>query len=75
MEAHLTVTEHHNQCMKKATAEEARLRTLTMTYGVVPESMRAIQIASIQMVTPYESKLWWDPTDVGRRDGLQLFQN
>ena len=36
MDAHLTFKEHHNRCMKKARAAEARLRTLTKTYGVVP---------------------------------------
>jgi hypothetical protein len=34
MDAHLTFKEHHNQSLKKARAAEARLRTLTKTYGV-----------------------------------------
>ena len=45
MDAHLTFKEHHNRCMKKAREADARLRTLTKTYGVVPESVRAIQMA------------------------------
>jgi hypothetical protein len=61
--------------MKKARAAEARLRTLTKTYGVVPESVRAIQVACVQAVALYGSELWWDPREVGRRDDLQLLLN
>ena len=75
MDAHLTFKEHHNRCMKKARAAEARLRTLTKTYGVVPESVRAIQVTCVQAVALYGSKLWWDPREVGRRDDLQLLLN
>jgi hypothetical protein len=45
MEAHPTFKEQHNRCMKKARAAEARLRTFTKTYGIVPESLRAVQVA------------------------------
>jgi hypothetical protein len=31
MDTHLTFKEHHNECMKKAMAAEARLRSLTPT--------------------------------------------
>jgi hypothetical protein len=75
MDAHLTFKEHHNRCMKKARAAEARLRTLTKTYGVVPESVRAVQVACIQAVALYGSELWWDPKEIGRRDDLQLLLN
>jgi len=75
MDAHLTVKEHHNRCMKKASAAEARLRSLTKTYGVVPESVRATQVACVQAVALYGSELWWDPRQVGRRDDLQLLLN
>ena len=75
MDAHLTLKEHHNCCMKKARAAEARLRTLTTTYGVVPESVRAVQIACVQAVALYGSELWWDPKEVGRQDDLQLLLN
>jgi len=75
MDAHLTFKEHHNRCMKKARAAEARLRTLTKTYGVVPESVRAVQVACIQAVALYGSELWWDPREVGRREDLQLLLN
>ena len=61
--------------MKKAWAAEARLQTLTKTYGVVPESVRAIQVACIHAVALYGSELWWDPREVGRRDDLQLRLN
>ena len=72
MDAQLTLKEHHNRWMKKARAAEARLRTLTHTYGVVPESVRAVQVACVQAVALYGSELWWDPNEAGRRDDLQL---
>jgi hypothetical protein len=75
MDVHLTFKEQHNRCMKKARAAEARLRTLTTTYGIVPESVRAVQVACIQAVALYGSELWWDPKDAGRRDDLQLLLN
>ena len=75
MDAHLTFKVRHNQCMKEARAAEARLQTLTKTYGVVPESVSALQVACVQAVAQYGSELWWDPRDVGRRDDLQLLLN
>jgi len=75
MDAHLTFKEHHNRCMKKARVVEARLRSLTKTYGDVPESVRAVQVACVQAVALYGSELWWDPREVGRRDDLQLQLN
>jgi len=75
MDAHLTFKEQHNRCMEKASAAEARLRTLTKMYGVVPASVRAIQIACVQAVALYWSELWWDPKAVVRRDDLQLLLN
>ena len=58
MAAHLTWKEHHNRCRRKARAAEGRLRTLTKTYGVVPETVRAVQVACIQAVAVYGSELW-----------------
>jgi len=58
MDAHLTLKEHHNRCIKKARAAEATLHTLTKTYGVVPESVRAVQVACVQAVALYGSELW-----------------
>jgi len=58
--------------MKKARAAEDTLRTLSKTYGVVPESEMAIKVACIQAVALYGSELWWDPREVGRRDNFQL---
>jgi len=58
--------------MKKPRATEARLRTLTKTYGVVPESTVAVQVARVQAVALYESELWWDPKEAGWQDDLQL---
>jgi hypothetical protein len=43
MDVHLTFKEQHNRCMKKARAAEARLRTLTTTYGIVRETSRRMQ--------------------------------
>jgi hypothetical protein len=75
MDAHLTFKEHHNRCMKKARAAEARLRSLTRTYGVVPACVRAVQIAWVQAVALYGSELLWDPKEGSRRDDLQLLLN
>jgi hypothetical protein len=75
MDAHLTFKEHHNRCMKNARAAEARLRSLTRTYGVVPACVRAVQIACVQAVALYGSELWWDPKEGSRRDDLQLLLN
>ena len=44
-------------------------------YGVVPESVRAVQVVSVQAVALYGSELWWDPSEGGRRDDLQLLLN
>ena len=75
MDAHLTFNEHHNRCMKKSRAAETRLRSLTKTYGIVHESLRGVQMACFQAIALYGSTLWWDPTEVGRRDDLQLLLN
>ena len=75
MAAHLTSKEHHNRWMKNITAAGARLRTLLKTFGVVPESVSAIQVACVQAVALDGSELWWDPKEVDRRDDLQLLLN
>ena len=75
MDADLAFMEHHNRCMKKARAAEAELRTLNRTYRMVPDSVRAVQVARIQAVALYGSELWWDLREVGRRDNLQLLLN
>jgi len=61
--------------MKNARAAEARLRMLTKTYGVVPESVKAVQVECLQAVTQYGSDIWCDPRNVGRQDNLQLLLN
>jgi len=75
MDTHLTFKEHHTQCMMKARAAEARLRSLTTTYGVVSEGVRAFQVACVQVVSVYGSELWWDPNEAGRRHDFQLLLN
>ena len=75
IEAHLTFQMHHNQCLGKAWAAEARLRTLTMIYRVRSESIRAVQVPFVQPVGRSGSELWCDPKEVGRRDDLQLTLN
>ena len=66
MDAHLTFKEHQNRCMKRARAAEARLRTLPKTYSMVPETVRAVQVACLQAVAQYGSELWCNPREVGR---------
>ena len=75
MDAHLTFKEHLNRCMKKARAAAARFETLARTYGVVPESLRAVKPACVQVVALYESELWCVPREVGWREDLQLLLN
>jgi len=75
IDALLTFKEQHNQCMMNARAAEARLRTFTGTYGIVPESISAVQVACVQAVALYGSELGWDPRDLGKRDDLQLLLN
>jgi len=75
MDAHLPFKELYNRCMKRARAAEARLQTLTKAYSLVPESVRAIQVAGFQVVALYGSELWWDPRDVCRRDDHQHLLN
>jgi hypothetical protein len=55
--AHLTFKDQHNQCMQKDRGAEARVRSLTRTYEVVPEWVRAVRIACVQAVKLYESEL------------------
>jgi len=66
MDAQITFEEQHNRCMKRARGGEARLRTLTKTYGVVPERVRALKVACVQVVALYGSELRWDPREVVR---------
>jgi hypothetical protein len=75
MDAHLMLTEQHTQCTKQSRAPEARLCTLTTTYNIGPDSVRAVQVVCVQAVALYGSELWWDPKDAGRRDDLQLLFN
>ena len=75
MYAHLTFKEHHNRCMRKARAAEARQGALTRMHGIIPEPVRAVQIACVQAVALYGSELWWDPREIGRREDLQLLLN
>jgi hypothetical protein len=75
MEAHLTFNEHHNRCMNKVRAAEAGLRVLMKMDGIIPEQVRAFQIACVQAVALYGMVLWWDPREIGRLDDHQLLLN
>jgi len=66
---------HDNRCMMESRAAQGRLRNCTETYGVVLESVRAIQVASSQVVSLYSRELWWNPKELGRRAGLQHLLN
>jgi len=75
MDAHQTFKEHHIRCMNKARAADDRLRMLTRMHGIVPEKVSPVQIACVQGVALYGSKLWWDPNEIGRREDHQLLLN
>ena len=44
-------------------------------YGVVPRTVRVVQVVCLQAVARYGSELRWDPKEVGRRDDLQHLLN
>jgi len=71
MGSHLTFKEHHNRCMKKARAAQARLRALRKMHGIVPERVGGVQIACVQAVALYRSEMWWDPREIGRQEDFQ----
>jgi predicted amidohydrolase len=75
MDALLMFKEHHNRYLKKARAAEARLCVLMGMHGIIPERVRAVQIACVQAVALYGSELWWDPKETGRQEDLQLLFN
>jgi len=75
MDVNLIFKEHHNRCMKKAMAADARVQTLAKTYDVIPESIRAVQVACIRAVALYGSEVCWDPKEIGRRDAHQMLFN
>jgi len=75
MDAHLTFKEHHNGCMRKARAAEARLHVLMRMHGIVPKRVRPVQVACVQAVALYRSELWWDPNEIGRIEDHQLLRN
>jgi hypothetical protein len=47
----------------------------TKTYSVVPDSVRAVHVASVQAVTLNRGKLRWDPRKSSKQDDLQLLLN
>jgi len=74
-DAYRSFKQHHNRCMKKARAAEARLRVLTRMHDIVPERAGAVQIACVQAVALYGSEVWWDPKEISRREDLELLLN
>jgi len=75
MDAHLPFNEHHNRCMEKARAAEARQRIVTGMHGIVPEGVRARRISCVQAVALYGSEVWLDRREIDRRGDLQLLLN
>jgi len=75
MDPHLTFKEHPKYCMKKARAAEDRLHQLTRMRRIIPEWVRAIEIAWGHAVVLYGCKLWWDQEEIGRQEDLQLILN
>jgi hypothetical protein len=61
--------------LKKSRVAEARLRTNSKTYDVVPVRVRAVKVALVKVVALYASECWWDPREVGRQEYLQLLLN
>ena len=61
--------------MKKASAAQDSLRSLTKTYSVVPGGIRTVHVACVHAVALYGSELRWGSREVGRCDDLQLVLN
>jgi len=75
MDAHLTFKEQHNRYMKKDWVAEAQLRTVAMILGIVPESVSAVEVASVHAVELNGSKLGCDSQEICRHDALHLLIN
>jgi hypothetical protein len=67
--------EQHNRWIKIARATEARVGTLTLRYSIVPDSLRAVQVAHVQAVALYESEPWRYLKEAGRWDQMKLLLN
>jgi len=66
MVTNLTFKEPHNSSIKKAQTAKVKLQMHTMTYEVISDCIRAVQIMSIQVVALYQCDLWSDQQEVGR---------
>jgi len=67
--------EHHNRCMSKAREAEAKLRALMSMNGIVPERVRAVNMACVQGVGLDGRELSRDSKEIDRREDLQLLLN
>jgi hypothetical protein len=50
MDAYLTFKERCNGCTKTGSVAESSLQMITKTYGVVAESIRAVEVVCIQLL-------------------------
>jgi len=72
----LSFKDHHQTMVKKARNAQQRMRRLTGRMGLVPENVRRIQVACVQVVDMYGSELWWkgekENGTTGRANDLQI---
>jgi ribonuclease HI len=59
LDSGLTLKSHYQIRLQKAKNAEARLRSISSTYGLAPGLVRRIQIAAVQSVALYGAELWW----------------
>ena len=59
LDKELTFAIHIRERIKKAQAAEARIKSLTRTYGLPSGLVRKIQIAALQAIAFSGAEIWW----------------
>jgi len=61
--------------MQGSKIAKVRLQTITIAAMVVPQIVRAVELACVQAVTLHGSQLWFDPGQVSSFNDLELLLN
>jgi hypothetical protein len=59
LDSALNFTEYHNKRMAKAYQTENQIKRLHNKFGMTPENVRKIMIATVQASALFGSKIWW----------------
>lgn len=73
LDSALTFSTHIRERVKQAQAAEARIRSLTRTYGFLPELVRKIQIAAVQAIALFGAEIWWHRQKIYQEHIQKLF--